>query len=299
MEEYQSIHFWIVSTERDPGRIEVPVDAGSDIVRPINFNEKTTAMDLLRPGKSACCESPVDVMDVDHHRSISAISACTTGSGCGDLPRLALCHERDWSTSSIDLDLGCGSGRSCSEACEAYESMSSDGSSDNEVDTFTIIDEFDSLMKEALPEIRVKRAYRGRRSLLGEFDFGAPKALHKEKNKGFGFHHSRVTTKSGPAVLQTAPSGKAAPTFSGFGDLRRRISRFMLTRREPTKVEKSCAAQAVADEGNMGDADMDTCAGHGIVVAPSGEADHGHPVENRPDREVDFLFLFPRSRSRV
>jgi hypothetical protein len=234
-EEYQSVHFWIVSSvaESDPYRTEVPVDAGSDIVRPISFFDQDNAASKYSTTKYSC-ESPVDVMDPDHHRSISSISACTTSASDGATPG-HLNHERGWGSSSSDV--GCLTGRShwsCWDDSDADEAG---------VDSYTVIGEFDSLMKGSLPEIRVIRPYRGRRSLLDEFDFDESSSKTKARTKARGTYQQYeylADKKAGVFGSGSASSGEIlqqSTRFSGFGELKRRIARFMSSKgRDKAKV---------------------------------------------------------------
>lgn len=326
MEESQSIQFWIVSRQDDPGRIEVPVDAGSDIIDIIHPIHDGTDADMRymmdTANKELVCESPVDVSDVNHYRSISTCTVSTVASAPSiseelrlpGVERLALHCDQDWNMSLYDQ--GCASGRSYDSLSDELTSMT-----ESSVDTYTIIEEFDSLMKSSLPEIRVCRAFRGRRSLLQEFDLGGgPPVPHKQggDQKGFGFSFQSGFAGKRPAE-EVSTAGKTIPKFSGFGDLRRRISRFMSMSSKsvkaavPEHAEAPIAEEphpACPNEMNNGAVAMELGGSpvNGVVISkgatdadgpPCGPRDgrYGQSGRRPPSREgrdsVDFLLLIP------
>ena len=322
-EEYQSVQFWIVSSvgESDPYRTEVPVDAGSDIVRPISFFDQDNAASKYSATKYSC-ESPVDVMDPDHHRSISSTSACTTSASDVATPgHLALNHERGWGSSSSDA--GCVTGRShwsCWDDSDADEAG---------IDSYTIIGEFDSLMKGSLPEIRVIRPYRSRRSLLEEFHFDESSSKTKARTKARGTyqqyeHEYLADKKAGVFGSGTASSGEIlhqSTRFSGFGDLKRRIARFMSSKgRDKAKVagakedraeqqQKQQDSSDVNDSNDVNDVtrsmnevsindtamDCDATPVCGVVVTQSAEKDPDEDDEDTGEDRVDFLVMIPQT----
>ncbi len=294
MEARQPIQFWIISRGEPAGRIEVPVDTSSDIIDIIRpMGDAVGAGDRVqrtRPLKTDLfCESPVDVMDANHIRSISACTVSTTVSAHStsdelrlpEVGRLASIHDEEWTCCSD----GCPSGRS-------YDSVL-DGtacSADSHLDAYATIEEFDSLIKGSLSEIRVRRAYRGRQSLLQDFDVGgaqraAPDAAGVDR-KVFGFtFQSTGSVERTPG--ESSQLDRVMPKFPGFGDLRRRISRFMSIKsgKQAVRPTPQASQQEIAERAVHVDPGATPANGSaGPVVSNS--------TPNGPARD-DFLVLIP------
>lgn len=284
MEASESIQFWIISSD-EPGRIEVPVDTSSDIIdiiRPVgdglDADDRVHRMKHMK--SDLFCESPVDVMDANHSRSISTCTVSTTTSARAtldelrlpDVGRLTAIYDEDWALNGSD---SCPSGRS-------YDSMYSDTSAESQLDAYASIEEFDSAIKGSLSEIRVRRAYRGRQSLLREFDLGGGPRAPDEAGvdvKVFGF-----TFQNFGSVKRTPDESSALenvmPKFPGFGDLRRRISRFMSSKPGKRAVEPTLEVSQDTGDGT-------------VPIKPHAARDDGAVVSNGPGGEDDFLVLIP------
>ena len=289
MEANGPIQFWIISSD-EPGRIEVPVDTSSDIIdiiRPLGDGiDAGDRLHRIRQAKAdTFCESPVDVMDANHARSISMCTVSTIASARAtpddlrlpEVGRLTSIHGEDWTTNCSD---GCPSGRS-------YDSLCTVSSAESLLDAYALIEDFDSLIKGSLSDIRVRRAYRGRQSLLQEFDIGggpqAAPGVTEVDLKVFGFtfpgFRSGMRTEG-----ESHDSERVVPKFPGLGigmgDLRRRIARFMSSR--PTRQGVNGPLEVPRDISNRD-----------VLVEERRAPDDRAAVSSDPGRGEDFLVLIP------
>jgi len=227
------------------------VDAGSDIVRPIHgstFPDRRWDTKHAGDGgadEKVLCESPVEILNPDHSRSLSTSTVSTTRRTRSDLEDLRLGSlnvNREWSVSSNDV--GCASGRS-------FDSEMS-SSAEGYADAYVGIQEFDSLMRAELPEIRVQRAFRGRQSLLHEFDFSAPRPEQKKRGGpsqrfAFNFHPAGGSAVASPvdaSPMDTSRGESRLGKSLRFGELRRLISSLMRSGKQGSRAEQEPLADS-------------------------------------------------------
>lgn len=199
------VPFWIICTETDPGRFQVPVDAGSDVVRPCD----SLAWQIESTGHVAPCQDPL-LEKLSKASPVNLVDATLRSN--------SMCSTVGTDRMTSDLDL-CSLDMYSSDVGLCYSSRSEESVEG----LFTGMELFDSLMKDNLPRLKILPATVG---LVRQVSFDVPAAPHREgaEDKAFG---------------RTCETVEKAMSF----DLKRVISRFRRDMKSKARSNPTCEKQ--------------------------------------------------------